>query len=568
MRTLIYSKKYISIYFNPILAYFLVVRDRILKSWLYKKDWNKSIQEFCALLIGIGLGLYAYESKAALVPMKWQMDREVAGEISQSSSPKEKPGFFGRILNEVPAVKNFWAKTGVDRYVSHLDKYTRVMDRQGVKGANKKNLDSLMRKGVEPVPQRWNTPEAKPYFILGVAIVVCCFLLKILIYMAIMDFERLKNRLYGKLKRKASAKAVKRVDWNGILHEITTLLLSVIGGMLILSSVEDFLKGEEVSIPYPLFCVITVFVCLLIKAALYSSFFDINEWRQSKRGRLFSRVRFRRFSKHYDWNELAQGFTALVLGLGLGIYAYDSNLALLPMKWQMDREVASEVAKESKPKKENSGWGIGELLGDNETVDKYWKVTGANRYVNNIKRYTKAFDKLGIRGELKQKMDRLMRSGVEPVPEKWKDPANRPYLVAFLILFLFCLILKIAIYLSFVDMNRFVKGKAMAHNPSQWNDMIQEMAGIVMSTFIGVYMEPGMDYVLGGDKEVGFPYPVAGPITIGVCIFIIVLFRYRWIDLDKRLSRSPKKGKKQKSRPVQRRGKTTKAKTTIKGRRK
>jgi uncharacterized membrane protein len=245
--------------------------------------------------------------------------------------------------------------------------------------------------------------------------------------------------------------------------------------------------------------------------------------------------------------------TSLILGVGLGFYAYESNLALIPMKWQTDNQVAKEMKKEAsnsqstpsqRPPK--SGWDkIGDFFKSNpvvkEKMQKFWNKTGVDRYVEHIDKYAQAYDRMGVRGKFKDKMDRFMREGVKPIPQKWTTRENLPYFIAGLILVILSFIGKLLLYLQVIDVNRFIKHrkwapKKISQQTIQWNEMIQGFTTIALSVMAGMYSTPFMDW-LAGQEAISYPYPRLGLIIIMMCILLKFLVYFQLVNFNRKLKR-------------------------------
>ncbi|MCS6955695.1 MAG: hypothetical protein NZM44_05000 [Candidatus Calescibacterium sp.] len=490
---------------------------KMLRRKFRQIDKNKAIQEFCAIIIGIGIGLYGYESKVALLPMKWQLDSNVEKSIQQSSLPKVRGEILvAQIFNQdweqrIGKAKDFWNSSSAERYKKHFEKYRKTMEDWGVRGGMQKKIDELMRSGVEPIPKKWTTKENQPFLMLGLVLVGSACLIKILLYMGIINLN--------------ASKLIHGVNWNGIFHDIGTFGMSAIGGMYLQPALEEFLKDESTSYPYPIMSLVLFFIFLLLKIFISSQLIDINAWRRGS-GALFSVKRFRQFSLTYNWNDLVHSLTALILGFGFGFYAYESNLALLPLKWQADQKVAKDMTKESSSSQPSILDKISSIVKSNPDTEKFWNTQGLERYTKNIARYDKALQDMGIRGKLKEKVDRFMRQGIEPIPPKWSEPQNRPYVLVGLFVVLLSLLLKILLYMQVIDVNSFLKYHKLRPKSKtrriDWHEMINDFTTITLSVMVGLYATPFMDY-LAGEQAVSYPYPRVGPIIIAICILIKVL---------------------------------------------
>lgn len=501
-----------------------------------KRNLNKIVQEICAILIGIGIGLYGYESKAALVPMKWQLERKVAKDIHRQQQEQQvSQGSVFDVFSQIPAVNEYWKKTGVDRYLSHIQKYNTVMQKWGISGDLQQKMDSLMKNGVETVPSRWTTPENKPFFILGILLVCVALVTKIAIYSGTLNLNRLGQKR-GKKKKK-------RANINAIANEISTFGLSAIGGLYLMPALENFMRNQDASFPYP-WIIAGIFAALvLLKIALHSSFVDFNAWRRG--GRMVSNQRFQKFSKTYNWNTFAHQMTTAILGIFLGFYAYESNLALLPMKWQMDRQVGQEVAGNttSAPQQKDSGffdnvWKAVRKVTPMVRDTEFWKKSGAERYAQYAQKYDSALEQAGVKGYLKTKVKRLASGGVDYVPDRWTQKGNLPFLLAALILTVLSFIVKWCLYFHIIDFNDWIKRrklvrKAKKKPPVNWNAIVQETAAITLGVMLGIYTEPFLDY-MAGETNVAYPYPSAGPIVVIACVAIKVALHMKIINFNKR----------------------------------
>ena len=518
-----------------------------MTTWWRQSDKNSFIQELCAILIGLGLGLYGYESKVALIPMKWHLDNKVANSIEKESRERQPDTLpkTAQIFRDMPnVVKDFWKKSKADRYLEHVHQYTQVMENLGIRGDLQKKVDELLRKGAEPIPEKWTRQENRPFVILGLLIIIAASVTKTLLYMHLLSFNGTSSKLLAKPQSRAMknrpARAIRPpTDWNGIVQDACTITLGAIGGLYIQPSIEEFLKGEAPSYPYPMSGVLIFVGLLLVKMALSSSLLDIVSWRTGV-GPLVSLRRFRYFSRAYNWNDLAHETCTLILGIGIGFYAYSSNLALLPLKWQTDRQVAGQIVVEATPREEQpSGFNpFGNLFGQNpvikEQLNRFWDKTGVDRYAQNLEKYTNVYEHMGIRGRFKHKMDQFMRQGVEPIPAAWTAPANRPYLIAGLVILLICFILKIGLYGHILDINAIIKNIRATRQPVEWNEMLQEVTSITLSVMAGVYTDPTMAW-LTGEEAISYPYPRLGPALLLGCVLAKFLIYCGILNLNRQV---------------------------------
>jgi hypothetical protein len=487
------------------------------------------VHGICALCIGIGLGLYGYESKVALVPMKWQLDSRVAHSIKQdageqpSENNKEPRGWF----RNIKPVHDFWQKSRLERYTSQLDKYQRVMHNWNVRGNLQKKMDELMRNGVEPVPETWKNKEARPFVLTGLALVLAAFVIKLLLYLGVLNFRRdaVNKPVYSKYaKGQAQIKPKRHSDWNGILGDMCTLGLSTMGGLYLQPGIEEFLKGEDPSYPYPLLGAALFLGFVAIKLTLASSLLDINIWAR-KSGPLLSLARLGQFSRGYNWNDFTQQICSLILGVGLGFYAYESNLALLPLQWQSDRQVAKEISKESAPREQPSGWDkLFRVFQKDPKVKEFLALKKTQRVFEYSDQYQKVLERWGVRGKFRDKVEKFMREGIEPVPKAWKEPKNLPYLIAGLIVVLLSLLLKVMLYAHIIDISRLIKyhklrARQKGKEQVEWNDILQEVTTIALTVMAGMYTNPCLDW-LAGEEAVSYPYPRVGPLIILACLLL------------------------------------------------
>ena len=111
-----------------------------------------------------------------------------------------------------------------------------------------------------------------------------------------------------------------------------------------------------------------------------------------------------------------------------------------------------------------------------------------------------------------------MRTGVEPVPQRWKE--NIPFLMLFLVIFISSAVLKYGIYFGKIDFNTVVKSKSKKRiRKVDWHNMLQDTISLLLSTLLGIYSDPILG-TLAGEKDVCFPYPIIGPLLILSCIFL------------------------------------------------
>lgn len=517
-----------------------------LKKWWWKADKNRFVQEICAVLLGIGLGLYGYESKVALVPMKWNLDSRVARSMQQQSQqPLQSPQFaqlpspqLAQWFPKLPEIKRFWQQPWAERYREHLSRYTQLMENLGVRGGLQQRVQELMEQGVEPFPRRWTAKENRPFVLAGLLVVVAAFLTKLLLYLSILNF----NKRPAKAGKKPVKPARHAKDWNGMAQDVGTIGLTAMGGLYLQPALEEFLKGEAPSYPYPLTGVLIFLGFLLLKLALSSSLLDINA-KMRKAGPLLSFRRFSQFSRTYDWNDLGHEVTALILGIGLGFYAYESNLALLPLKWKSDRQVASEIARESRPQEDSKGiTPFLRFFKENPVVKQrlgdFWKQTGVDRYVDQLDRYTRVYEHMGFRGRFREKLDRFMRGGVEPIPQRWKAKENLPYLIGGLVLVLLSFLVKLLLYLQMLDLNRLLQWKKSASARTvkkyiDWNEMVQGFSTVALSVLAGMYTNPCMEW-LAGEEAISYPYPRVGPLLILLCIALKFLLYCGIVNLNRK----------------------------------
>lgn len=550
-----------------------------LSKGLKNADLNRIVQEICAVLIGVAMGLYGYESKVALLPLKWETNGNVVTEVAKKKSgqesapkapeaaPKAKKdnGFniFGELEKELGQIvedvgKEFVQATGAENLLKFPEEYSRVFEDLGIRGELKGQVENLIRDGVEPVPKKWTSAENQPFFILAIAILLSSLVVKFAIYLSFLDVNRLKTKIAG-TKRKPEKR---RVDWNGILQEIGTLGVSVIGGLYLQPALEELMQGEMGSYPYP-FLLMAIFVgCISLKMAVSSTFLDLGSFVRGK-SPLVSARRLRKFSRTYDWNGFVQQISTIVVSLGLGFYAYESNLALLPIKWKTDRELVQEVAQkksppapktQAPPEKTKKDGGLGSIFGEDlggileDVGNELGQVSGVEKLIQYTEEYDEVFKDLGIRGGLKDKIEETIREGVDPVPNNWTKPGNIPYLVAALAIFVASLALKFLIYFRALDFNAILKrARTATTKPGKtvdWNEIVDELTAIILGTFLGLYAEPLLDTLAG--ETAGFPYPRLGPCIIFTCLIVKLLLYLEIIDLASSKSPARKAGKQKK----------------------
>lgn len=139
-----------------------------VRPFLANYDWNEIFHEVASILIGIGIGLYLFETGIAFAPF------EAAQKISKNFPGLQKTfgDFGGKLGRDLKMAENIVRKTPL------------------------KNKFSL-----QELTAGWGK-KAQPYLVVGATIVGICILLKILMYLHIWDANQLRNALVGRGRRR------------------------------------------------------------------------------------------------------------------------------------------------------------------------------------------------------------------------------------------------------------------------------------------------------------------------------------------------------------------------------
>lgn len=176
------------------------------RPFLAKKDWNKGFQEFSSIIIGIATGLYMYESRLIFLPEQWAQNVFNAIGLGE---------WFSNFMSGVR-----------DTAVSVFDQ----------------TIGSTpLRKEVDWVPDLLSNEAARPYVIAGGILLGVCIVLKILIYCSLWDANRLRDSMMNQRGRHYNY----GIDYNGIVEEIVTFLLTTVFSIVTTPVVRNALDQEK-----------------------------------------------------------------------------------------------------------------------------------------------------------------------------------------------------------------------------------------------------------------------------------------------------------------------------------
>ena len=335
-------------------------------------------------------------------------------------------------------------------------------------------------------PASWLKAENQFYFHVGIVIVLMVVCLKLLLYFRAIDINRLFS---SRLSKK------KVFDVNGIGQELCTLAISAIVGIFSTPVTQrvgflgiDF--TEKSTYPDPLPGIIVVSICLVLKLFLYSRALNFNAFFYRRR-----KVRLLNFNKltvlfsKADWNAPINEFLSLLIGIGIGLYLYQSNMIFLP----------------------------------EQALGPYWKVvTGiGNKAINwglqqnkEVRSITKIWQQ--VHGEPPGKP-------IKVIPDSFSEKEKRPYWIAGLIIVIISIMSKLAMYLGFFTWNGLrdsIFSIPVGKSPPRkrdYNGLVDEILMLSISTILGVLASP----ILSNLQGHATPYPYGG---MGMYLLILLLF--------------------------------------------
>lgn len=301
----------------------------------------------------------------------------------------------------------------------------------------KKTLPGMFR-ALEGMPGRDLFAEtSRPYLVFGMVVIAVCLVVKAAIYCSFFDANTLKSGRIGKLRQSGHA-----VDINGILQEMTTILLGITIGMFTTPAVQNGLLFEKSEYPDLTLGVTLAALCLVVKLFLYAEAVDF------KTRAVWQPHRIKPFLGKYDWNEFCQEFGTTCIGIGIGFYLYESRVAFLGEKY---------------------------FPGFFGRVQD--EATGFWGQITDITRGTP------------------LEGTIKLVPDLWSNEAAKPLITAGIAIIAVWAVVKLAIYFSLWDANQLrdaLLGQKTKRSRYQvdYNGIADEIATLLLTTLVGLVITP------------------------------------------------------------------------------
>lgn len=163
--------------------------------------------------------------------------------------------------------------------------------------------------------------EIKPYLILISGLVALGVGLKIGVYRRILEFNKAKTR-------------IKRATPNHLCHEITTATIFALAGLYLVPVIKCLFAFDRYPYPDHHLSLALVLICLIVKILVYARVLNWNALTATTPGQpwLYPPF-FSVFFNKYSGPPVLQIATALVLGLMIGLYLYESRIIFKPAEW-------------------------------------------------------------------------------------------------------------------------------------------------------------------------------------------------------------------------------------------
>ena len=337
-------------------------------------------------------------------------------------------------------------------------------------------------------PESWTRPENRGFFIAGIVLAAIILLIKLLLYFRWIDL----NRWFSNRRAKGRG-----VDVNGIIQELCTLIMGTVFGLF--SSPVSKRVGlvfEKAEYPDPVPGIIVLAVCLVVKLLLYSQTLNFNlaSGKKGKRAKIFAPGALATFFGKVDWNDPIKNLLSVLIGVGIGLYLYQSNLIFVfEEQYRAIKSKASEVMPV-----------VQRLLGP-----KHAKEAAA------------------------------IKKSVSLMPASVSEKEKRPYWIAGLIMVVGAALLKLLMYLAILNWNAIRdgifgnKGSTKGRSPGRdYNGIIDEILMLFLSMIMGVLATPLFNNLRG--QATPYPYGGVGVALLALLVVIKVLFMFGVFDFNKK----------------------------------
>ncbi len=336
-------------------------------------------------------------------------------------------------------------------------------------------------------PESWARPENKTFFTSMLVFFLIVAIVKLLLYLRFLDL----NSLSVKISKKSS-----RFDVNGILQEIATVILGMTLGIFSSPVTQSTWMGlgSREDYPNPIPGAIVILVCLVLKLLLYSKALNFNSLTSKKREKIVNPAALGLFLQKSDWNIAMKELCSALIGIGIGLYLYQSNLIFLPVKaWEAASNVVSQIdEKIGSPLKS-----IGEKTG--------WK-----NYTDPLARATRQA------AQTARKINEM-----KLIPEIKEE--NKKYWIIGLVIVIVCVALKLMMYMAFLNFNRIrdsifsTRGSYLQTTGRDYNGVVDEVVMFLLTSLLGIMIDPIYNNFRGNTTE--YPY---GYWSLFFLIFLIL----------------------------------------------
>ncbi len=316
------------------------------------------------------------------------------------------------------------------------------------------------------IPASFSSSGAKPYVAAGLSLIIACFVLKISIYFSFFDANTLKKNYRGKKRSKG-------IDVNGILQEISTVFLGIAVGMFTTPVIKNAFVFEQSQYPDPTVGLLFTFCCLFFKLLLYSKALDFNLLLRKGKVRWKSR-NMQTFLLKYNWNHLFQEFSSACVGIGAGFYLHESKIVTVVDKYfpSFSKEIGNSLEKE--------GAGLWDRI--SRPIEHVIGKSNFNQITN-----------------------------VQWVPDIFQDERAKMYVMVGMIMVIACFVLKLALYASLWDANKFKgvifplqknKGsKGARRRHFDFNNFLDEILTVLFTIVFGIVTTPVVKNAFLEQKE-------------------------------------------------------------------
>ncbi|NUM33309.1 MAG: hypothetical protein HUU50_02095 [Candidatus Brocadiae bacterium] len=337
-------------------------------------------------------------------------------------------------------------------------------------------------------PEAWTRPENKTFFTYLLVFFLFLLLIKLLLYLRFLDLNSLSLK-----KGKKSA----FLDINSILQEITTVVLGMTFGIFSSPVTKSTWlgMGSRQDYPNPIPGAVVIFICLILKLLLYSKTINLNSLTSKKNGKIVAPEALGIFLQKADWNIAMKEVLSTLIGIGFGLYLYQSNLIFLP--GEMMKDLSNALSQ------------LDQKIGS--PARKIGNTFGLKKYTDQLSRST---------GEISRTAEQVRK--VKLVPEIKEE--NKKYWIVGLIVVIASILLKWMMYMAILNFNKIrdsffsTRGAYRQSMGKDYNGIVDETVVFLITSLLGVMADPIYNNLRGNQAQ--YPY---GYWSLFFLIFLILV---------------------------------------------